>query len=589
MSEPVSAGPEASPSRTRVLLLLLKRLRETIGDRRLQGALVLSFATALSEWAGLSLVLPLLAAVTGEKSLPPALASALQAAGLPASTAGLLALLAVAATARALLSGWQERVLTGIRIDFVEGLRLRLFTALCRARWPFLMRQGHGLLSNLLGQEVARIQHGMVLLLRIPVQLLMILAQIAVALWISIPATLGFLVVIGSAAVLLRGRVGAADHGNRLTRANSALFDDIAHFLTTLKAAKANRVEALHVSRFGTKMHDLAQVQVDFTRDSVRLRVALQIAAAVAVAALIQVILVAGDLTGAELLVLGAILFRLAPVAQQAAQGVVMVVHMLPAFQAVEALTEEAGTAAEGDAGGAGTEPPPPRLRRSLACRAVGFRYQAEGPPVLDGLDLELRQGDLLVLSGRSGSGKTTLADILGGLLSPTDGRLEVDGMALDDRATYAWRRRVAYMAQEPAIYDATVRENLLWGERAADESELWAALTKAAAAGFVESLPRGLDEPLGPRGNRLSGGQRQRLSLAHALLRQPDLLILDEPTSALDADTERQIIAAVSALRGSLTVVVITHRAAEPWKADVCCTLDRGRISELRRNSGAA
>jgi ATP-binding cassette subfamily C protein len=130
------------------------------------------------------------------------------------------------------------------------------------------------------------------------------------------------------------------------------------------------------------------------------------------------------------------------------------------------------------------------------------------------------------------------------------------------------WCSRVGYLAQEPMLLHGTIRENLTFARPGASDDDMRAAL-EAAACDFVESLPLGLDSPLGDRGVLVSGGERQRLALARALLRQPDLLVLDEATSALDAETEQRILATVRALRGRCTVVFCTHREAPRATAD--------------------
>jgi ATP-binding cassette subfamily C protein len=167
---------------------------------------------------------------------------------------------------------------------------------------------------------------------------------------------------------------------------------------------------------------------------------------------------------------------------------------------------------------------------------------------------------------GPSGAGKTTVADLVAGLIFPDRGRVTVDGKELTPARIGRWRERIGYVGQEPFLFHDTVRANLLWAAPGASEDDLREALRAAAAWGFVARLPHGLDTVVGDRGVRLSGGERQRLALARALLRRPDLLILDEATSNIDAGNERRIGAAVRRLRGSLAILVITHRSPAIW-----------------------
>jgi ATP-binding cassette subfamily C protein len=144
-----------------------------------------------------------------------------------------------------------------------------------------------------------------------------------------------------------------------------------------------------------------------------------------------------------------------------------------------------------------------------------------------------------------------------------------------------AWRRRVAYVQQEPVLFAGTIRENLAWASPDASEARMREALADAAAA-FAEALPLGLDTPVGEGGRQLSGGERQQIVLARALLGGPELLILDEATSALDSASEEAIAAAIVRLARRLTILVIGHRGALPALADKTIWLEAGRVAQV-------
>ncbi|MGX1307831.1 ATP-binding cassette subfamily C protein [Amorphus suaedae] len=558
---------------------LLAHFIAEIGARRVAAALGLFVLTALFEAISLSLALPLLGAITGQAVMPQRIAAGLGGFHLPTTTAALLGLLAVTGICRALLGARQEIVMSRMQLTFIVNLRIRLATALCHADWPFLARQSQGRATNVLGWEMTRLQQGTHFLLRLPVLGLLLVAQMAVALWISIPATLAVVVAVGLiAAIVTRGRMSAAAHGAQLSRAQSDLSDDIGRFFDTLKIAKAHQGEDWRIRQFALRMTSLRDSQFAFIGDTVRLRLTLQVAAAIVVALVIQLTLATHHLTGPEVLVFAGVLMRATPMAQQIMQGAVSVSHALPAYESIVALTAEAEAAADPV-----VHAEAPSLEEAIGCHEVRLRHGPDMPIVLDGLSLSLPKGAISVLCGPSGSGKSTLADVLGGLLRPTSGHLSIDGEMLTEDTTHAWRRHVAYVPQDSLIHAGTVRENLVWNTGDVADDALWEALSLAAAEDFVRQLPLGLDEPLGPRGGRLSGGERQRLSLARALVRRPRLLILDEPSSALDAETEQKLAVTVAGLRGRTTILVITHRDPWTWAPDFVHHLSRGRISSTQ------
>ncbi len=224
------------------------------------------------------------------------------------------------------------------------------------------------------------------------------------------------------------------------------------------------------------------------------------------------------------------------------------------------------------------TAPPPARLTREVRLDGVTVRYAGRDRPAVDAVSLVLPVRRTTALCGASGAGKSTLADVLTGLIAPDAGRLLVDGRPIDGPARIAWRAAVAYVQQDAFLFHDTIRANILLG-RAHDDDAIAMALDRAGA-GFVLGLPDRLDTVVGDGGARLSGGERQRVALARALIGSPALLILDEATSALDPESEGAIRRTMRALRGEVTMLVITHRETMREDADQVVTLAHGRVS---------
>ncbi|MBI9074141.1 MAG: ABC transporter ATP-binding protein [Desulfatibacillum sp.] len=207
-------------------------------------------------------------------------------------------------------------------------------------------------------------------------------------------------------------------------------------------------------------------------------------------------------------------------------------------------------------------------LKQGIRLEQVDFSYRT-GKPVLEDFSMEIPANKMTAIIGPSGSGKSTIADLLLGLHRPQKGGIMVDGRNLSDYSLKSWRRKVGYVGQDPVIFNASIRENILAGCPGASEEEIFRAARIARIHDFIATLPQGYDTVVGDKGAKLSGGQRQRVVIARVIVRNPDLYIFDEATSALDKETEAEITAAMEELAGHKTLVVIAHRLSTIRKAD--------------------
>jgi len=227
--------------------------------------------------------------------------------------------------------------------------------------------------------------------------------------------------------------------------------------------------------------------------------------------------------------------------------------------------------------------PLPVPARGSIQFDAVTFRYPTRpAQPALAGFSLQVDPGEKLALVGPSGAGKSTVFQLLLRFYDPESGAIRLDAVDLRLADPQAVRRRIALVAQEPAMFSGSVRENVRYGRLDATDAEVRGACDAAFATEFVERLPDGLATELGERGVRLSGGQRQRLAIARAILSDRPVLLLDEATSALDAHSERMVQAALERLMRGRTTLIIAHRLATVKSVDRIAFMEGGRVVDV-------
>ena len=216
--------------------------------------------------------------------------------------------------------------------------------------------------------------------------------------------------------------------------------------------------------------------------------------------------------------------------------------------------------------------------RGELRFEGVSFTYASSDRTALEGIDLHVGAGEAVAVVGATGSGKTALVTLLTRLADPTEGRITLDGHDLRDLTVTSLRRQIGFAFEEPSLFSASVRENLLMGKPDATEAELLQAL-EVAQAPFALDLPWGLDTRIGEQGLSLSGGQRQRLALARAIIGRPRILVLDDPLSAVDVHTEAAAQAALRPMLDGCTVFIVVHRPSTVALANRSVLLDEGRL----------
>ncbi len=540
---------------------------------RAAGLVALMAASALTEGLGVMLLVPLLAAIEPGSNSP--LGAALAAWGISLGLGQVLALFVGLVTLRAAINQARNAAALRLELAVVDSLRQRAWRALLHADWRTLsqMRRTDSasvLISNIdrAGFGVNQAGAGLATLITLGG---LGLAGLAVAPWATLGGGLGGLLVL---LVYSGMRRRAAQLGDALGQAYRAMHASLGESLGALRMVKSlqgeDRAEAAALAEFA----DLSRARIAYQRDLGLGQLALHSGGAIVLALLVWLAVGRWGMGAGVVLPVAALFARALPLVGALQECWQNFAYARPAITATFALIDQAEAAREPDL----PVTPPPPLMREIALEAVTVHFAGQVSPTLKAVSLALPATGLSALTGASGAGKSTLADVLGGLISPDQGALIIDGIRLNPGQQRAWRSQVAYVQQDPALLADSVRANLLWGSEMAGTPAIEAALHDAACQ-FVLDWHDGIETRVGDGGRPMSGGERQRLMLARALLRKPALLILDEATSALDSQSEAEIARALVALKQRMAVLVIAHRGALTGLAERTWRLDGGRL----------
>jgi ABC-type multidrug transport system fused ATPase/permease subunit len=470
---------------------------------------------------------------------------------------------------------------TKIHQGFMHHVRLDTFSSLLRAKWDFHLKRRKSDYVNSLTAEIAGVSGGINALLQLVTSLIFTLLQIGLAFWLSAKLAIFVLICGLAVAILFRKFVHKSQViGQHTMELGKSYLAGITDQLNGIKDIKSNMLEHSRMNWMKKLDSQIQQEQLAHVRLKNTSQFVYQTAAAVFIALFIFFSVGVFQSQLEQLLLIILIFSRLWPRLNGIQSNMEGIAASVPAFTALKLLHDECKESQEFTMQEAGSAIQSIHLKESIECRQVYFRYnRKQSAYALNDINLQIPVNRMTAIVGRSGAGKSTLIDILMGLMLPEEGQVLVDGVPLTQELLLSFRASISYVSQDPFLFNASIRENLLLVKPDATEDEIHEALVFSASSEFVAKLPQGLDTTIGDRGVRLSGGERQRLVLARAILRKPSILVLDEATSALDTDNETKIQEALDLLKGKMTIIVIAHRLSTIRNADQVLVIDQGAI----------
>lgn len=474
------------------------------------------------------------------------------------------------------LQYWQIKLSSELSHNYSAYIRERLYNNLFNAQWTFFIEKKMAHSANILTAEAQRVRIALDSFNRVIAESFITTTYVVLAILISWQATASVLFAGAGVAYFMRKRIRSGKStGKKITDANNALQSAVWEHLGNAKIIKSHAAEKQSFQLFHKLVFQCSSLYIRYIVNQAKIKAIFEPVAIAVLCVGFYLSLTFLNINSTNLVVLLLIFYRLSSRITLIQQDYHQLLTSIPAYNALIALEEETKAIPEYFPGKAQIS----SFEKGITLENVVYAYKLEDRDVIKDVNIFVPCGRTVALVGESGSGKSTIADLILGLLQPTKGNIYVDDTDLKDIDMKSWRSLIGYVTQDTILFHDTVLENLKWASPNATDEDLLTVLKIAAADGFVNNLSEGINTIIGDRGMRLSGGQRQRLALARALLRKPSLLILDEATSSLDAESENNIKNAIESLRGSITILVISHRLATVRNADIIYILDNGNI----------
>jgi ATP-binding cassette subfamily B protein len=486
----------------------------------------------------------------------------------------------VAFIVRGLASYWQAVILARIGNNLVARYQRRIFDHLMRLGIGFFTETRSGQLAAQINQNVGGIRDLLSTTLTAIARDLVSLVALVVVMFVQDPVLSLIAILIGPPLVLTVNYLMRRLRGvtREAVEINSRLIGAIQEATQGIAVVKAFTMEEQLSRRIGGLIARAESRSNKIASVSERLSPISEVLAGFAIAGVIAYAgyraTYGGQLPGAVFSFITALLLAYDPARRLARVQVGLERSLVNARMIYEILDLEPQ---QGDAPNA----PALEVRKGeVRFNRVSFAY-AENLPVLYGVDFVAEAGKTTAIVGASGAGKSTLTALLERFYDLDSGSIEIDGQDISKVTKQSLRNQIAYVSQQPYLFEGTIRDNIRYGRESATDAEIEEAARQAAADEFIRQQAQGYDTLVGENGVTLSGGQRQRISIARAIVRQAPILLLDEATSSLDNESEARVQDALSRIMEGRTTIVIAHRLSTVVNADRIVVLEQGRLVE--------
>ncbi|RCW48858.1 ABC transporter ATP-binding protein [Paenibacillus prosopidis] len=569
------------------LFYFIRKMHQVSGFR-LYLNMFTTFVISCLDGIGIYMIVPMLSIIgvfqmnMDEVPLVSSLFAFIESSSIELNLPVVLAIYVMIVGGQALLQRSQMVLNSRILQAFVRSLRTETYQGLLGAKWEFFLRKRKSDFHHVMVNELGRVSYGTSLFLQMVTGVIFTVIQIALAFWLSPLLTAVVLISGGILAIFSRKFIKKAGHiGDKTSELSQSYFAGISDHFNGIKDIKSNRLERSHISWFNNMSKELESNVIQLVRVNSLSQFIYRISSITLIAGFVYLALEVFH-TPAEQLILVVLIFsRLWPRFIGIQSNIEQLATNLPAFKAMRKLQQEYEQEKELTLSGSSDGGKQFQLQEGIECRQVNYRYDPKEPVfALRDINVYIPANRMTAIVGMSGAGKSTLIDMLMGLIQPERGQVLIDGVTLrDEKQLLSLRSAIGYVAQDPFLFNASIRDNLKLVDPYAEDTELWNALKFSVSDEFVRMLPQGLDTVIGDRGIRLSGGERQRIVLARAILKRPSILVLDEATSALDSENERLIQEALDRLKGSMTIIVIAHRLSTIRNADQVIVIEQGEV----------